>query len=90
MFDEPEFIKAFYGLLATTVAGITGAGYRKIKKIDEDILNRPTHSEVEDKIHSRFELLTAKQDFTIDKLEEIKQDVNRLEDIFLRGRDDKK
>lgn len=90
MFDQPEFLKAFYGLLVTCVAGVTGAGYRKLKKIDEDIDNRPTHVEVEDKIHSKFELISAKQDFTIDKLDALRSDVSRLEDIMLlRGSHDK-
>lgn len=89
MLDNPELIKSAWGFMFTAIASITGVGYRKIKKIDADIANRPTHEDVKSLIESKLEGINVKQDYTIKKLEDVHNDVNRLEDIILRGKHDK-
>ena len=89
MIDSPEFLKTMWGFLGTAILGITGAGYRKVKKIESDIDERPTYSSVEKMISNQVEIIHTKQDYTIKKLEDLHSDVNRLEDIILRGRNDK-
>lgn len=84
MFDSPEFMKALYGFLATSITGIAGVGYKKIQKINYDIEIRPTKEETEEMIDSKVSNLEIKQDFTIQKLEDLHRDVNRLEDVLIK------
>lgn len=83
MIESPEFIKSFYSIISAAIVGITGAGYRKIKKIDSDISNRPTYHHTEKLIDSKVESLSIKQDYTIKKLEDIQNDVTRLENYII-------
>lgn len=85
MFDNPEFLKSIYGFVSAAILGIAGVGYRKVKEIDSRLDARPTKDEVESILDSRIANISLKQDYTIEKIEDLKSDVIRLEEYLLRG-----
>lgn len=79
----PEIFKSVWGIITAGLIGTVGVAYKKCKKIDRDIQIRPTYKEVEKLLNKELELIDYKQSVIFDKLEEIHEDVKRLESVTI-------